>query len=221
MSESNIYDFYVSIGTSYGRFLYCTNEKSDMKGYTLSVSTVNQNDDNNNYELMVYLNFEFNEELMYDSNWYGIYYDTTCLTDGLVETNCINTLIKINANMFGKELKIVFLQKDTCIDENGEEYMNEKEAYCTTMIIPELKIYGDDIDCNICLENVDPLYNRYITPCGHLFHMDCIYRYFLSKKLLYTPNFECMIPRLCSCGGLKVKRFKCTVCNGHIESHTV
>ena len=43
-----------------------------------------------------------------------------------------------------------------------------------------------DNTCLLCLELVDNPENKYITHCGHTFHLNCMFEYFERNNLLYT-----------------------------------
>jgi len=69
--------------------------------------------------------------------------------------------------------------------------------------------YGNENECNICLDSITDINDKFITPCGHLFHMNCINIYLDKNNLLY-PIFE-QCTQFC-CNSRKVKNFNCVVC---------
>jgi len=84
-----------------------------------------------------------------------------------------------------------------------------EEIFRIKVKIPELIQYGDTKNCSICLEQASDPTNKYISPCGHLFHLDCILRYLEYKDLLYPMHLRC--GDRC-CRARKIKPFECIVC---------
>lgn len=51
----------------------------------------------------------------------------------------------------------------------------------------KLKHYGENI-CTICLENFIKGKKYRITPCGHLFHYECIFSWIIDANKKKCPN---------------------------------
>jgi hypothetical protein len=112
-------------------------------------------------------------------------------------------MCKLENYMDNGELKVVFYAK---LDE-----LKIYNLYSIYIKIPKLKQYGDLNNCNICFDEVNEK-NKYITPCGHLFHINCIFTYFKSNHLLENIN--------CSencCNTMKIKQYECIVCRYKIK----
>lgn len=170
--------------------------KTDIKVYFGKYSYKNEigytitNYENCLCQYMLYINLEYNLKLKTDANCISIYsQNEKKIYNKLInkiEEKELTIFIKLddNENKFGTELKIIFSKKDLNKSDNL------KIVYTTFIKIPELKILGNTEQCNICLENVN-LENKFITPCGHLFHDDCNIQYLKSKN--FVNKYECAV----------------------------
>lgn len=211
------YSCSTDINISFGKYIWCGNMNSPTgSGFTLT------NSDKTDiygpqYKYMLYLNLKFNLKLKIDAEFIDIYSHDGFLFNYNIQPlkgkyTCFTNLNTIE-DAFGTELKIVFSKKKKLTKEE-QNIVNKRmfripreEIYSFKVKIPELKQFGDTENCNICLENVDE--NKYISPCGHLLHMNCIFNYLESKELLYEMHPNCLYH---CCGAKKIKPFECVVC---------
>lgn len=84
----------------------------------------------------------------------------------------------------------------------------KKGVFEQPIMIPDLLVKSDNI-CKICLEEVDDVRNKYIGPCGHALHMQCLFQYLESKKLLLPIPSSCIK----CCNSHKYLPFECLYCN--------
>ncbi len=205
----NCDDYYCNIIHNkilYGRYLWCCNPITT--GYVLSMLYFNDNSNINDFSLMIDMKIRLNNKLRIKSSYCNIYFNKDLIFEVLTSKISKNLVIfkKIRQNFIGKNLRLVFFSE------------NNIELYSTTITIPDIKIYGNDIECNICLDEVTKDTDKYITPCGHLFHMTCMDSYFKKNKLIGFHNLECTINRnICQCGGIAINPFNCVVCRTLIE----
>jgi hypothetical protein len=90
-------------------------------------------------------------------------------------------------------------------------------VYETQITMREPKQYETEV-CSICLEDVNNIKNKYLSPCGHLFHLDCIFKYLENSGHLYEIPTRCM-DRCCQ--SPKIKPFNCPVCRQVIINSSV
>ena len=209
------------IKITFGKYLWCGNMRSpNGSGFTLT-NSCNTDTYGNPYTHMMSLTLDINHKILRDCDFYDIYTETGFLLGYNVEPlkPMMNVFKRIEPNLFGTELEIVFSKKKELSDEEKEIIkkhlmrLPKTEIYKMKVKIPNLIQYGEKIDCNICLEPVNDETNKYITSCGHLFHLQCIFQYLEKKELLYPIHSGCN--RLC-CGAKKIKPFECVVCKTYI-----
>lgn len=202
------------IKISWGKYLWCS--KRTNSGFTLT-NSMSRDIYGSSYTHMMLLTLNLNEKLLRDCEYYEIYDESKGLFAYNIEplSFTINICRKIEPKLIGSELKIIFSKKKELTKEE-QEIVKKKflrtpkvQVYSFTIKIPPLVQYGDIDNCNICLEHVDDQTNKYISPCGHLFHLDCIFKYLETKDLLYPLYPEC--EENC-CGARKIKPFECLVC---------
>ncbi len=204
---------------SWGKYLWCgTTGTRAGHGFTLTNSTCTDSY-GNPYSHMMLLNLIINPKLAKHSDFYDIYTYSGGLFDynlGTIGSNII-TFKKIAPELIGTDLEIIFSKKKNLTPEENEIVKKRllrtprEEIFKIKITIPDISQYGDMSDCAICLETVDEPTNKYISPCGHLFHLECIFKYLESKNLLY-PICQ---GRSC-CGAKKPKPFECVVCKNLI-----
>jgi hypothetical protein len=206
------------IKMSWGKYVWCGNTSSPTSsGFTLTNSP-NVDLYGNNYAYAMKLTLKPNEKLLKDCSFYDIYKDDGFLFGYNREslTSDITVFKKIKPEEIESELKIVFSKAKKLTVEQEEKLKRslcgfpKESVYSIKIKIPELIQYGEKIDCNICLEQVTEETNKYISPCGHLFHLDCIFTHLESKNLLYSIHKFCNNSRCC--GAKKIKPFECVVC---------
>lgn len=205
------------IKVSFGKYVWCVNAESPSgSGFTLTNSKCIDPFENP-YTYMMFLKLKPNDKLLKNADFFDIYTDTGFLFGynvGSIHSN-LNQFKKIEQELIGTELEIIFSIKKNLTDEEKEIItkrfirMPREEIFTIKIKIPELMQYGDCEDCAICLGEVNDITNKYISPCGHLFHLKCIFQYLESKNLLY-PMFDLCDDRCC--GANKIKPFECVVC---------
>lgn len=207
------------IQMSWGKYLWCGQTGSPTgSGFTLVNSTSTSTDSYGSpYTYFMNLTLNPNEKLLRDCEFYDIYTNTGFLFGyniGGLKSN-IQVFKKINPELIGTELEIVFSKRKQLTGEEQERLKStfsripKVPVYSFNISIPQLHQYGETSDCAICLDSVNNETNKYISPCGHLFHLDCIFKYLESKNLLY-PVYPRCVERCC--GAKKIKPFECAVC---------
>ncbi len=220
--ETETYNCDIESSISYGRYLRCRKcnyPKGERQRYKLSVSFLKKDNPSNNFNhcFMLTIDIDTNLKLFMEADFYDVYDNENLLYSEEFDkiSNVKIIMVKLDKIQIETkpDIKIVFFKRmDYEYDEQEKRYITSYiEIYSTTIKIPEFKIYGNDVECNICMEKVDAVNDRYITPCGHLFHMGCIFKYFSAKNVLHAMNNEC------SCGGFKINDFNCAVCNSLIQ----
>lgn len=207
----------IDIQTSWGKYMWCGQVNSPTgSGFTLTNSNI-VDIYGDPYTHMLLLELKPNLKLLNEADFYDIYdgegglygYNIDPISSKIIDFK------KIKPEQIGTELEIVFSKKKVLTKEE-QEIVNRRlfrtprvEIFRIKITIPDLIQYGDKLDCSICLDLVSEQTNKYISPCGHLFHLDCIFKYLESKNLLYPMYRECT--KLC-CGAKKIKPFECVVC---------
>lgn len=203
----------------YGKYLWCGNTSSPKGSCFTLVNTTNNNKDpyDTPFSHVLLLELNLNPKLRREVDFIDVYDENGGLYGYNTEIvkNQWKNFKKINETYIGKELKIVFSKVKELTKEQQEIEQKRlmrtprEPIYEITVKIPELKIYGSQIECNICLNDVNNETNKYVSPCGHLFHLDCIFKYFETANLLYPVYTTC---KNNCCGANKVKQFNCVVC---------
>ena len=122
---------------------------------------------------------------------------------------------KIKPELIGTELSIVFSKKKQLTPEENAIVIKRmfrtprEEIFSLKVRIPELTQYSTDSVCSIYLDQVGEPTNKYVSPCGHLFHLNCIFDYLEAKNRLHPIHPRCT--KFC-CGAKKAKPFECPVC---------
>lgn len=224
-SEEHIiheYNCDYDIKMSYGKYIWCGKTSSPTgSGFTLT-----NIDDSTNlqsygypYTYMMLLKFTLSDKLYRDTDFYDMYDHTGFLCEynlGPVKQTNI-TFKKIKDEQIGTEIDIVFSKTKQLSEEEYNAIRKSfrriprDEIYRIKIKIPELTQY--DNTCLLCLEDVDNPENKYITHCGHLFHLNCIFEYFERNNLLYPLYPHCS--QFC-CNTKKIKPFECIVCKSII-----
>ena len=132
--------------------------------------------------------------------------------------NGYNMTFKISEENLDSGIVIQFLKNPS---DNIEGYNESPSAFKKKLQlthefiynIPDIRLYGEHSDCNICLDNVDDNL-RYISPCGHLFHMNCIWKHIIYRNM-FKKNAGCTV---CYHSEETPTNFTCPVCNELIVS---
>lgn len=205
------------IDISFGPFIFCKNIYSPIgSGYTLT----NNIENHNKYSLLLSINMNYN--LMQNTEQIKLY-DSNNLLFGYSKKPIDNlnwmyfSLIK--SNMIGTNITISFCKKILLEENNFCFKLQMQEIYTIKVNITNPILYGDHSECNICLENVNKQ-NIYITPCGHLFHLNCIFDYLEFNNKLYLIHSYCtetfLNGKQSCCNTKKIKKFNCPCCNYNI-----
>lgn len=163
-----------------------------------------------------------NSHLISGADYYEIYTFT-----GSLFARCISPLKnqniqfkRVNLALVGTQLEIIFW-KEKDISEKEQEKLNRTgarwprdEIYKFKIKIPELPEYSEQSSCIVCLEQISDLTNKYISPCGHLFHTSCLFGYLDKKNLLNPTHSDCM--RINCCQTRKIKPWACPICKTKI-----
>lgn len=81
-----------------------------------------------------------------------------------------------------------------------------KTIYEETIKIPEI-VVKDTVNCGLCSNHVDTNFNKYISKCSHLFHMDCLWKHL-------DPEYD---NNQASCK--KIAPFPCPLCSTQLEDN--
>ena len=207
-----------SIDISYGKYVWCGNMSApNGYGFTLTNSS-NTDIYGNPNTFAMQLKFKLSEQLFEECEFYEIYSPN----GGLLGYNVgplqkeFSDFKKISSDIIGTELKIIFSKRKQLTKEQ-EEIVYKRlmrtpkvPVYTIKIIVPNILQFGELNDCNICLDSVTNDNNKYISSCGHLFHLNCIFEYLEHNNLLHQMHPKC--EKLC-CGAKKIKQFNCVVCN--------
>ena len=149
---------------------------------------------------------------IYNMNNVCLYYSKDRILNGY------NMTFKISEENLDSGIVIQFLKNPS---DNIEGYNESPSAFKKKLQlthefiynIPDIRLYGEHSDCNICLDNVDDNL-RYISPCGHLFHMNCIWKHIIYRNM-FKKNAGCTV---CYHSEETPTNFTCPVCNELIVS---
>lgn len=220
------------IDISWGKYLYCENMSSPTgSGFTLvPYSSTNTDIYGDPFGWMILLKLNMSMKLLRDTSFIDIYdekdrlfgYNTKQFNKSFFPS--YKFFKKISPDMIGTELRIEFSKEKKLTQEEQEQLRRtlrrtpRELIYTINVKITEPVLYGDTTECVICLNNIDnnsTTPNKYISPCGHTYHLDCVFDYVRSKNLLYPIHMYCN-NKTC-CGASKIKPFECAVCKRLIE----
>jgi hypothetical protein len=220
------YQCRVKMENYFGSFMWCGNMSSPTgSGYVLT---------NNNlkaevkYALNLYL--IMNDELFRETDFIDLYNCENFLMGynvSSINSQFWSTSKLIDPKFIGTDITVIFSKKKA-LSEKEEALVRKnfsriprQEIYTIKIKIQDLIQYGDKTDCNICLESVNSDNDKYITPCGHLFHLKCIFEYLESKDELYPLHSQCarVYPNgnQSCCNARKIKIFNCPSCNQKVN----
>jgi hypothetical protein len=143
-----------------------------------------------------------------------------------VSTPYFSFFKKLKKEEIGTTFKICFNKKKVLTREEEltvfklfrrypKEVLFEK-----TIVIQEIATFSDST-CKICLNDVDDAINKYISYCGHTFHMNCVWEYLTVNGFINPIASRCSIKypdgRYLCCNTGKLNRsFNCPACNTKI-----
>lgn len=224
-------DCRIDMQVSFGKYVWCGNPTIP-HGFVLTNQNINDlYGDLNTFVLNIEINM--NRELLNETEYIEIYTPAGGLFGYNVypiRSSIYNFFKKIKQSDIGVEMKILFRKAKVLTDE--EEKILKKsfvmrrpmdtifEQYFT---IPDILSFNDRNECNICLSDVEDLNNTYISPCGHKFHMSCIWQYLTLNNLITNVNPRCSEMgqngnhSCCNTGRIIVSKFKCPTCRTDIK----
>jgi hypothetical protein len=209
---------------SYGTYIWCGNMNSPTgSGYTLCTSTESISD-HKKTTYMLLLKIKMNDYLVNDVTFIDIYNNVGRLLQSNKE-NIVNNIYiffnEIKQDMIDTEFEIVFSRPKQLVDRERHWIIPQVKIYSIKIKIENITIFGDIDNCNICLDSVfnfNSDTDKYISPCGHLFHLNCIINYLDNANLLYEIHPYCKRPYpLDCCNTRKIKQFNCPTCRQIIE----
>lgn len=112
----------------------------------------------------------------------------------------------------GETIDVVFLQNVPTPGHDPWKRIPTKPLLNMQIVLPALKILGDQEICVICMDAATEM--KYISPCGHLFHLKCIFQYLDHAKLLIKKSEMCS--KYCHHSNTP-KAFACPVCKTVIK----
>ena len=200
--SQNDYNCVIDAKMSFGSFYWCGIDDAPLGyGYTL---TNHNNGHTNFYKKQTYLltlKIKMNECLYFNTNIINMYDNNNFLmaynTENLKSEFCTTSIF--NKELFETNIIIIFRSRS-------------KEIYKIKFKISAPTLFGDQQDCSLCLQSFDDQ-EKYMTPCGHLFHTDCIFMYLETNDKLYPIYETCK--GIC-CNTRKIKPFNCPNCNNEI-----
>jgi hypothetical protein len=180
----------VNTEITYGEFAWCGNTNDgSVSGYYMSEIY-----DSTYPEKKVLLTVKINMDQslvkkvdrieIRDSTGFLAYYTVEAVQK---ENNC---RLKINEHLLGTDFKILllkFLPDDPNLPFSVFRRQRTETVYKTTFKVPQFK--NTEKVCSICLDDVET--DKYITPCGHIFHFKCIWSYLAKNDLLKKKPAFC------------------------------
>lgn len=202
----------ITFMNSYGNYSWCGNGYDGSKtGYHLS-TTSGGLCDYKDKRLLLNITVIMNQSLSSQIDVIEIYDVTGYLAQYSIDLDSRYYAFRfpVNLNLAGTGLKFLFRK---IIDLPNPLRLGRPPMttiYETSILIPELTVYGDKKTCSICLEEPTDG-NKYITACGHLFCMKCIFEYFEKNNLLIENPKRCV--EWNHGHSAKPKQFRCPVCD--------
>lgn len=215
----------ISVDISYGRYVWCGNmDAPPDSGFFLNPTNAkDQYGEPRTYFLVLVV--EMNDILFRHTDIIDLYDCTRFLFGYSRYPNKSNTVYfykKLDAELISTDLTVKFRK---ILPRNSDKRMFCRPPMDTifeqVITIPNLVLKSDTI-CKICLEEVSD--NEYISPCGHILHMNCLWSYLEHSGSLMPTNERCMghlgfndkkCPITC-CGSRKYQPFTCVYCNRSI-----
>jgi hypothetical protein len=200
-----------AVDISYGRYIWCGNGENISSGFYLNpTTTTDQYGNPHTYfmSLFVILNEPLFEKTtiveLYDYTGFLFGYSTCPISNRIVVFHK-----KIRPDHIGTSLRI-----RCCYPKNVNRPIFSRPpmevVFEDTIVIPDITIKSDNV-CKVCLDDVSDPKTRYISPCGHTLHMNCLWQYLRSKdRLLPIPN-RCLENGCCN--SHKYRSFKCLYCD--------
>lgn len=200
------------VRTSFGKYSWCGNNyDSNKNGYYLSKTQ--SFFDNRNKKLMLNIGVIMDKWLFSRINEINIYDATRALVQYSQKLNSRMYLFRFSVpeNLINTDLHFVFINANANANINANINANMNTiVYEIKMKVPNRVIFGDDINCAICYEEVKND-DKYVTMCGHMYCIDCIFAHLQKLNLLEKIEGKC-IQFKCA-HSPKPKHFSCPVCN--------
>lgn len=211
---------------SFGRYIWCGNSASIYgSGYYLNNNLCSSDIYGDARTHMLLLTVMYNKKLYNDTDIIQLYDHTGFLfgySIGKLNENAWFTSKKIKQHHIGTDIILQF-KKWIILTPNTKEKQHSNHVRKQSVTIYEKIIhisqpiqYSNNSICNICLDDVDKHNvgdNKYLTHCGHLFHMNCFISYVKSKNAINPTHPRCNNEG-CICE--KPDKVNCPVCNKKI-----
>lgn len=225
----NKYNSFITHTITYGSYTWCTNPYCKF-GSGFFLNNINNDVQNSNilhkngcYKgNIINIHILFSSKLHNDTDVIHIYKKNNELIHYSVNISNIVYTQKIKMDNFDKneQLRIEFRKylPKTQTDMKWFKPSKEETIHTDIFNVSSLLEFGNTKDCNICLSTVDDN-NKYITECGHLFHLSCMFEHFEKNNLLHETHENCH--RCNDYSGYYCKKplsFNCIVCNKHINN---
>jgi Zinc finger, C3HC4 type (RING finger) len=207
-----MYNAEYNIKMSYGHYIWCGNMSAPPgSGFFLNPTEIKDGYGEPCTNFMT-LMLKMNDELLSKTRVIELYDYTGFLFgyypagEDQFNKNIVTFYKKIQPDLIGTTLKIKFGSF-----KNSNNIWYRPPLNCVfegEIIIPDIQIKSDNI-CKICLDEVNDPKDKYIGPCGHTSHMQCLWEY-LEKNDLLLP-----LPERCTrncCNSKKYLQFRCLYC---------
>lgn len=206
---------------TFGKYIWCRNMNAN-SGFKLT----NQNIDDISYvhdTFMINLKIKMNCQLAIDTHYIEIYDHKGGLFNYNVKpinSMFYTTTIQIKDNEIGTQLTIKFCKPKVLSEQEEENLFKTLKRRPMDVIhkhiitIPNLTTFDDltsKTECLLCLSNVTERTNKFITSCGHTYHMNCIWDYLVKNNCIGEIHSNCK-HSCCNTGSI-IKSFSCPFCN--------
>lgn len=201
----------VKINSHYGTYAWCTNGDSREKpGWHLTDCRKKPMNiiDYADRKIIITIDIEMSDDLFERIDIINIYDATGFLAQysKKIKESTYHFNFKTEEVMIGTKLKINY---DKMLPNPNTQTLSRppmQTVYQDVITIPALDIKGDT-NCALCLEDV--VDDKYISPCHHIFHTNCIWDYLEKNNLIKSMNDRCGN----HCGHTnKPKKFPCPTC---------
>ena len=201
----------VKINSHYGTYAWCgIGYDGEKPGWHLTDcrKKLTKGVDYSDRKLIITIDVEMSDDLFEGINIINIYDETGFLAQysKKITESTYHFNFKMEEAMIGTKLKINY---DKMLPNPNTRTLSRppmQTIHQDIITIPAFDIKGDTI-CAVCLEDVTT--EKYISPCHHIFHTNCIWDYLEKNNLIKAMN------ELCDkhCGHThKPKKFPCPTC---------
>lgn len=199
----------INIKQSYGRYcsvIYCNNNVAPYGDYFLT------NNKNFGSSVLIEFNINMSDDLFIRTKDISICFIRSNLQYHikLIENPCIFniSLSKHELSKNGKRVIVKFINSYFDL----LHIVKSELLYSKTIAIPYFNV-SKVSECPICLNDVIKNKNKYITKCGHIFHINCIWNYLKCNNHITTFNcVDCFHQN-----EMITDSFKCPICRTLLE----